>query len=83
MKKHTKIYYNYFNYDICDVILCENCGAVAVDIHHIEPKGMGGSKTKDFIENLIALCRTCHEKAHANQITKDQLNLIVNERNSY
>lgn len=23
---------------------------------------MGGSKTKDFIENLQALCRECHDK---------------------
>ena len=24
---------------------------------------MGGSKTKDYIENLSALCRECHIKA--------------------
>ncbi|WP_368366337.1 HNH endonuclease [Chryseobacterium sp. SSA4.19] len=35
-----------------------------------------GSKTKDQqdkIDNLIALCRTCHEKAHANIFTKEFL----------
>jgi len=33
-----------------------------VDIHHIDCKGMGGSKQKDYIENLQALCRECHLK---------------------
>jgi len=32
----------------------------AVDIHHISPRGMGGSKLKDYPENLIALCREHH-----------------------
>ncbi len=64
---------SYFDYVQDDVILCEHCGNRAVDIHHITPKGMGGSKTKDYIENLIALCRKCHEMAHNNQISKNEL----------
>jgi len=60
MKKHTKIYLNHFKYDISDTIYCEVCNAVAVDIHHIESRGMGGSKFADTIENLQALCRSCH-----------------------
>jgi hypothetical protein len=40
---------------------CEVCGRRAVDIHHIEPRGMGGSKTRDVIENLMALFRICHD----------------------
>ena len=43
-----------------DWIPCEVCGATAQDIHHIEARGMGGSKEADTIENLMALCRTCH-----------------------
>ena len=50
-------------YDETDWIPCEVCGAKAVDIHHIEARGMGGSKTKDVIENLMALCRSCHYAA--------------------
>ena len=73
MKKYIKIYFKFFKKTIEDIIFCEVCGAKAVDIHHIEQKGMGGSKTKDYIENLIALCRTCHENAHANILTKDFL----------
>ncbi len=60
MKKHTKIYLEYFDYGIEDFIPCELCGARAVDIHHIHCRGMGGSKEKDRIDNLMALCRKCH-----------------------
>lgn len=60
MKKHTAIYLNYFGYDTTDFIPCEVCGSQAVDIHHLECRGMGGSKNADHIENLQALCRKCH-----------------------
>jgi predicted restriction endonuclease len=60
MKKHTKIYLDYFGYGIEDFIPCESCGAKAVDIHHIEARGMGGNKEADNIENLMALCRKHH-----------------------
>jgi hypothetical protein len=49
-------------YDESDFIPCEVCKAKAVDIHHINARGMGGTGTKDTIENLMALCRTCHVK---------------------
>ncbi len=64
MKKHTKIYLKHYGYDETDFIGCEVCGRQAVDIHHMDAKGMGGSKTKDYIENLIAVCRSCHEYCH-------------------
>jgi len=73
LKAHTKIYFDYFGYGEDDFIPCENCGSRAVDIHHIDNKGMGGSKTKDFIENLIALCRKCHNAAHDGYFTKSDL----------
>ena len=60
MKNHTKIYFKHFGYDTTDYVPCETCGATAVDIHHIECRGMGGSNAKDTIENLMALCRACH-----------------------
>lgn len=62
MKKHTKIYLDYFSFDRCDFIPCEVCGNPATDIHHIDARGMGGSKAKDVIENLQAVCRSCHIK---------------------
>lgn len=60
MKKHVKIYLDYFGYDQSSWIPCEMCGQTAVDINHIEARGMGGSKLKDNIENLMAMCRKCH-----------------------
>jgi 5-methylcytosine-specific restriction endonuclease McrA len=64
MKKHVKLYLDHFGYDVSDFIACEVCGAKAVDIHHIEARGMGGdpSGKSDVIENLQALCRECHTK---------------------
>ena len=55
MKPHTKIYLTYFGYDTTDFIPCEVCGSQSTDIHHLSCRGMGGSKTKDVIENLQAL----------------------------
>ena len=49
-------------YKKTDFIPCEVCGSQAVDIHHIEARGMGGSDDEDYIENLMGLCRDCHVK---------------------
>ena len=58
MKKHVRTYLNHFGFE--EFNPCEVCGARAVDIHHIECRGMGGSKVKDDINNLMGLCRECH-----------------------
>lgn len=60
MQKHTRIYLDRFGYGQDSWIPCEVCGSRAVDIHHIECRGMGGSARVDYIENLMALCRKCH-----------------------
>lgn len=60
MKPYTKLYLDYFGYDTSSFISCEVCGAKAVDINHIQCRGMGGTKKKDVIENLMAMCRQCH-----------------------
>lgn len=60
MRNHTKVYMSHFGYALDDFIPCEVCGNRAVDTHHIECRGMGGSKDKDNIKNLQALCRNCH-----------------------
>lgn len=73
MKKYTRTYLNYFGYDETDFIPCEVCNKQAVDIHHIQAKGMGGSKTKDNIENIMALCRECHIKYGDKKQYKDFL----------
>lgn len=63
-------------YDTSDFIPCEVCGKKAVDIHHIEARGMGGSDKKDVIENLMALCRECHIKYGDITEAKDYLKKI-------
>ncbi|MFY8161308.1 MAG: HNH endonuclease [Candidatus Kapaibacteriota bacterium] len=80
MKKHTKLYLAYFGYDQSDFILCEVCGYKAVDIHHIECRGMGGSKEADKIENLQALCRYCHVKYGDKKQFKEFLQEIHNSK---
>ena len=62
MQRHTQIYLQGMGYKKTDFISCEVCGSQAVDIHHINARGMGGSKTADVIENLMALDRECHIK---------------------
>lgn len=64
MKRHVRVYLEAAGLREGDYVECESCGAEAVDVHHIENRGMGGSKTKDTPENLMALCRTCHDMAH-------------------
>ena len=78
MKKHTKLYMSYFGYDESDFIPCEVCGLKAVDIHHLDARGMGGSKTKDTFENLQALCRECHTDFGDKKKYKDELKAIHN-----
>jgi len=73
MKKYIKIYLETNKFEKADFIPCENCGATAVDIHHIKAKGMGGSKILDTKENLIALCRDCHLTAHQHAEFNEQL----------
>ena len=73
MKKHTKIYLDYFGYDKTSWIPCEVCGKTAVDINHIDARGMGGSKLKDIITNLQALCRECHTRLGDQKQYKDFL----------
>ena len=72
MQKHTKVYFEHFDLGEQDVVLCEVCGAVAVDVHHIGGRGPG----KDVIENLVGLCRGCHELAHRDKAFNRGLKLL-------
>jgi hypothetical protein len=62
MQPHTKIYLEYFGYGPEDFIPCELCGDRSGPPHHIDCRGMGGSKGKDVIENLMGLCPPDHVK---------------------
>jgi len=73
-------YLKHFGYDISDFIPCEVCGKTAIDIHHIEARGIGGSKQGDNIENLMALCREDHIKYGDKKQYKDFLKCKHAER---
>ena len=79
MRKHTKIYLKFFNYIADDFIPCEVCSSRAVDIHHIDARGMGGSN-KDDINNLMAVCRNCHIKYGDKKKYKEWLQQIHNDK---
>jgi 5-methylcytosine-specific restriction endonuclease McrA len=61
MKKHTKVYLDFFGYGEQSFIPSEISGKPATQIHHIIPKSKQG---KDEIENLIGLSFEEHEQAH-------------------
>ena len=67
MRNHTKVYMTFFYLDETDYIGCEMCGSPGQDIHHIQARGLGGSKNRDYIENLICLCRDCHNRAESDK----------------
>lgn len=73
MQKHTKIYMDYFGYQISCWIPCEICGCQGVDVHHIENRKSGGTKKEDTIENLMCLCRGHHVKFGDKKQYKDML----------
>lgn len=95
MKPHVLVYFTHFGYDPDllfedQFIPCEICGGRAVDIHHIDARGMGGSSDADRIENLMALCREEHDlygdkkelkpllrSIHIKSITLRRLNLLL------
>ena len=70
MQKYKKNYFKHYGIGEQDIILCKICNAVAVDLHHIIFKSQGGT---DNVNNLIPLCRSCHNKAHSNKIFNNSL----------
>ena len=76
MKPYLKIYIDFFDYKIPSDVTSEISGQRAVDVHHIEARGMGGSKSKDNILNLIGLTRDEHNKAESGEHSKDFLRII-------
>ena len=81
MINYKKVYCNFFNYDYgYDNILCEVCNddnknVLAVDIHHIKPRGHSKCDNLNEIHNLIAICRPCHIKAENNKTYNKKLKI--------
>ena len=76
MKIHTKIYLDFFGYGEQDFIPSEVSGQRSNDVHHLIFKGMGSSKDKEFIENLVSLTREEHNKAHDDPDYNKQVQII-------
>lgn len=72
MKPHVRIYLRHFGYGETEFIPCEICGSKAVDVHHIN----GRCKGCDTIQNLMALCRDCHNKAEREEIKPEEFQFI-------
>ncbi len=76
MKPWTRIYLKFFDLGEQDVVFCENCHKAGridkggFDLHHIKARSQGG---KHNIENIILLCRSCHNAAHAEKIDEPTL----------
>jgi len=49
---------------------CLVCGSNTVDPHHLDQKGLGGSKDKTKDYSCIPLCRAHHTEYHAYGLTK-------------
>lgn len=82
MKIHVKDFLKFWNFSQADYINCwyPQCSNKAVDIAHIMPKGMGGRKSAEFIENYIPLCRKCHEITEGKVLGQQLLyGVIVNK----
>ena len=62
-----EIYNKYFN--IKESCFCELCKNKMKDVYYINNE----IKEMDFIENLIGLCRECHNKAHNHIISVETL----------
>ena len=80
MQKYKQVYLDGSGYSKTDWIPCEICEKTSVDIHHIEARGMGGTKRKEEFSNLMALCRVCHVKFGDITELKDYLKEIHNKR---
>ena len=78
MKAHIKNYLKAHGLDQDSYITCQVCNAQASDIHHVVYKSQQG---KDNAENLIALCREDHDRAHFKKepyLQVEELQEIVN-----
>ena len=45
-------------------LLCERCGGIGTETHHIIFKGRSGANRDDRDSNLLRVCRACHNYFH-------------------
>ena len=67
-----------FNRDLYTCQCCK-CKGGKLNAHHIRYKSHGGT---DSLDNLITLCRTCHEKLHRKELVQFEERLISYKKRS-
>tara|TARA_Y100001937_G_scaffold19952_1_gene27639 strand:+ start:883 stop:1167 length:285 start_codon:yes stop_codon:yes gene_type:complete len=83
LKNYKKLFADYWGYHETASPVCWGCyRQLAVDIHHLTPRGMGGVKNNRLnrIDNLFPLCRDCHQKAHQNKSLNEYWKLKLIEK---
>lgn len=70
--------------------LCERCGGIGVEVHHIQRLNVDNVKDASVSinpENLELLCRECHNEEHKRFSRKNQFdedgNLLKTQNSSY
>lgn len=56
---------------------CSNCNLRPHDLHHLREMSMGGAYTNP--DNVVPLCRRCHEEVHADPVAAHANGLLVFE----
>lgn len=87
MKPYIKTYLSYFKLDNPDEGIDELFGFMGNNVHHIYARGMGGSKLRDNIENLMCLRQDVHEivgdKSAFRELLIDAHKLYMQEQLSF
>lgn len=89
VQDHTKILFKGRGWKIPEDAPCTHCGDFAVDTHHYRNRGSGSSKYLDYYENLIPLCRLCHDIAGVDKefnhkvYIKNLENIIEHEKDKH
>jgi hypothetical protein len=61
--------------------VCEWCNCRCTPHpHHWRARGRGSAWRLDVAFNLLSLCATCHTKAHAGNIPRDELLAVIAKR---
>lgn len=81
MQKHISVYLKHFDLGDQDLICCEACGregrvdGSGFDIHHIHGRVIPDANN---INNIMCLCRRCHDMAHQEKLSKDTFQYMHN-----
>lgn len=59
---------------------CQRPCRTGLDPHHLMARGRGSAFRMDLRINLAALCRLCHRRVHAGEISQAELLAVVAKR---